>query len=530
VVSTTDIVAALEAAWRRVRPILAGDQHDLARRIARRRRPTLRRPPRAWCIALRANDHRLHTLSPPHPLTHSPPQLLDITRPLLMTLANPVRQAGGGYDLAHAAEMLGRSAMGLLIPRIRGTIRTDHMPACRRKPRPLLATDHDQYLDPNAKTLAPADEAWAWTGQNLAHRLPPDFSQTLTRIPIYHDRTRAYVDKSNLHPEHPLRDPIPRKQPRYRLPPPKPDNVWYKWKGDEFVGYDWRAAEKNPQVRIDYERHQRELAKERAGQKRRRREHPPPSKSQGSLEFRGWLWLCPVCGKTCRTIYLPAPPINLLHDVPRLARMIDVPPILPLPVRERAGVRGTPVDTDDPRARERLRAQVFACRRCHQVKFFSRLSSEAWNDVVAYLSQGLLYGREVQRPTWFTKDRKRAYAPRPTAAPSRRLPQVAELLLQGLTHAQIAAKLGLRERTIDDYTMKIYVRENVHSVRELARKLKRPDPTPPTKQEQVRRLLDTGLSYREIAARLGLTHKAVQHHGAAVRRQQRAAVPRLIPL
>src|SRR2546423_190424 len=47
-------------AWQQIKPRLLADPDELARRLARRRTPTLTRTPRAWCIAVRASDHRIN--------------------------------------------------------------------------------------------------------------------------------------------------------------------------------------------------------------------------------------------------------------------------------------------------------------------------------------------------------------------------------------------------------------------------------------------------------------------------------------
>jgi hypothetical protein len=54
-----DIDRAILAAWERVKPVLLKDPEELARRLARRRKPLLLRPARAWCLAVRANDSRI---------------------------------------------------------------------------------------------------------------------------------------------------------------------------------------------------------------------------------------------------------------------------------------------------------------------------------------------------------------------------------------------------------------------------------------------------------------------------------------
>src|SRR5687768_16324033 len=54
-----DLERALTDAWFKLKPTLLKDPQELARRLARRRTPLLQRPPRAWCLGLRANDTRI---------------------------------------------------------------------------------------------------------------------------------------------------------------------------------------------------------------------------------------------------------------------------------------------------------------------------------------------------------------------------------------------------------------------------------------------------------------------------------------
>jgi hypothetical protein len=46
-------------AWVALRGRILSDPDELRRRVARRRMKSLRRPPRAWCLALRASDRRI---------------------------------------------------------------------------------------------------------------------------------------------------------------------------------------------------------------------------------------------------------------------------------------------------------------------------------------------------------------------------------------------------------------------------------------------------------------------------------------
>lgn len=86
-----------------------------------------------------------------------------------------------------------------------------------------------------------------------------------------------------------------------------PDYVQYKWKGDQYLGYDWRK----PAAKAGYERHERQKAYWRAYHKARNAQRP--SRGGGSMQFRGWMWLCPICGKWKKVIYLPLSPVNVLR-------------------------------------------------------------------------------------------------------------------------------------------------------------------------------------------------------------------------
>jgi DNA-binding NarL/FixJ family response regulator len=507
-----DLPSLLRTAWRTIRPRLDDDSHDLAKRIARRRNPSHTRPPRAWCIALRASDHRLPTphssLSTHHFPTH-------LTTSLIQHLTSPLHLEHVRLTAQELAEKLGTTPVGLTMARLRDRFTTDYIKGLGNRhghPVPLLAPR--DTLDPQSKTFAPPDPVWDITTENLAAHLPDDFEQTLQRIPIYHRRGPAYADTDSLHPEHPLVDTQPPRSLSRKLPPPRPDYVWYKWmKGQEiYLGDDpqwWRKSPDDPGIPPgDPRRAESDHAREakRAHQKQLRKHHHRPVYSRGSLMFRGWAWLCPLCGKPVRKIYLPMPPINLLKDdLPMLAKVVDI--------------RGP----NDGRFAHRPFAlrKEFACAKCHGVRQFSRAPASFWNDTIAYLTAGLLYGREVPRPAWAKRQRKTAYKPRPNRAPSQRRPQIIELLLAGLTPTEIAKKLHITPLTAIQHLKLIYAQHGVTGpgARErLAKKLGRPMPTAwITKREQVRAHLAAGLSIDAIAQTMRITEKAVRHHIALLR-------------
>jgi hypothetical protein len=74
-----EVEELVQEAWRRIRPGLLAQPDELRRRLARQRTATLLRPPRAWCLAVRASDTRINLvnaiISPadavdPHDLDH----------------------------------------------------------------------------------------------------------------------------------------------------------------------------------------------------------------------------------------------------------------------------------------------------------------------------------------------------------------------------------------------------------------------------------------------------------------------------
>ena len=435
-----DVELAIHDAWQRVRPILLADEAELARRLARRRNAGLGRPPRAWCMAVRASDTRIpdQNCRQAKAIGEAVAEEVRLDARLLRTLCAPVTITPPGETLQEVAAKLGVGVTSLLTARARGIFRTHHIKGLggsRGWPVPLLYTD--RLLDPSAKLFACADRVWSWTAPDLGGRIVDDFEQAVTRVAYWRGHCGKNEYAEGRHPEIDATTPKRRRRPEeLHVPRAGPDLVWYKWKGDQYLGYDWR----NELARENYERQARARERRLARYRERRANGELPrgaSRSGGSLHFNGWQWVCPACGKTCRTIYCPAPRVRLVWDVPALARVIDIVP-------PRGGIEG------------------FACVRCHRVQYLTSTTAQCWNIVVSYLSEALLYGAEVARPAWFARTRQRAYAPRFHAKESRRRPQVIELLIAGLTHRQIGERLGLSPRTIDAHVRKIYEVHGVH--------------------------------------------------------------------
>ena len=54
-----ELDAAIEIAWANLKPRLEKDPDELHRRLARRRTRAMTSPPRPWCLAIRASNHRI---------------------------------------------------------------------------------------------------------------------------------------------------------------------------------------------------------------------------------------------------------------------------------------------------------------------------------------------------------------------------------------------------------------------------------------------------------------------------------------
>ena len=156
--------------------------------------------------------------------------------------------------------------------------------------------------------------------------------------------------------------------------------------------------------------------------------------------------------------------------------------------------------------------------RCHRVAFCSTAVKSYWNQVVSYLTGGLLYGREVEKPDWFTLKRKREYRPCINAAPSKRRPEVMEMVLRGMTFKQIGAKLGIKESTAFNHAKAVYKLHGVRGRKGLAKKLGRAPAEWETKIEKIRVRLAAGMRYDEVALELKTSRHDIAHYAAVLRR------------
>ncbi|XAM01168.1 hypothetical protein OT109_07225 [Phycisphaeraceae bacterium D3-23] len=155
-------------------------------------------------------------------------------------------------------------------------------------------------------------------------------------------------------------------------------------------------------------------------------ERVPVTRRYGAGErFRGWQWVCPGrrvrgtdgavrhtgCGRLAKKLVAPLP----VWTVPRALgeeTALEVSGRRAKPALASAGSEGTDPGAVGhggfalsgawwPGVVDRLAGmRSLACEQCWGVRWLSPADSTGWNEVVSYLTGGLLYGHEVDRPGW----------------------------------------------------------------------------------------------------------------------------------
>src|SRR5687768_17567777 len=144
-------------AWWRVRETLRDKPDEVARRLRRGREMWRKRPPRAWCLAVRASDTRITPVTarcepeeaaypraalPRERRTRYEPHRVTLTLELLRELCAPVRIHEWGEPQIEVARRLGRREAGVVVARAKGRLGTHfHRPSGGRggPPRAIVS-------------------------------------------------------------------------------------------------------------------------------------------------------------------------------------------------------------------------------------------------------------------------------------------------------------------------------------------------------------------------------------------------------
>jgi hypothetical protein len=431
-----DLERNIRDAWLRLRSRILNDPHELHRRLSRRRRPTLTRPPRAWCIAIRASDTRItpahwvifpehamdldHPEHPYEPIEHE----VTIQTHAIRRYCHPVTFSR--EDAVDVAKMLGVSQTMLLGARRRGRFYETYIRGLggkRGRPIPLLECGRN-LLDPGHRDFSRPHPIWGGAWEWLSRMIPDDFQQTILRKPVFRPAGGTVI----------------------------PDCHHYK---------------------DDY-------------------------------RLRGYRWACPMCRKNVATIYYPLP-VRTLFD----SWFTD--PVLQLKL----------CDADLPQPPP----PTFACMRCHGITYFSSIKHDAWNQVITYLTAGMLYGREVQKPASFVPERKRTRIRQLNReAPVRE--KVLTRLRNGWSDFQIAREMGKTINAVRCAVRLICMQERVPDRHALAKKLHFAASPPPnvfqraaSRRPAVQEMLLRDCTHEQMTAALGIDHPVLQKDILAIYQQ-----------
>ncbi len=375
----------LMEAWGEVTAKLRGDRGLARKRWRRSKGRTLQRPPRAWCMAVRASDTRLqgwNTLMDDRRAFETwQGHRLELDGKRLRELCGPVWLGWPGMRLVDAARELGRhpEALRYWLPKA-------GRPGRSRRVRAHKAPRRYEEVNEQGAVFCVRYEKAQCHGH-----FGMDVPVVWTDVPL---NPGASFGRS-------------------------PHAVW---------GSMWQYLGQG--VQDEYV-----LQVERVPRYR--------PYGDGTERFRGWNFVCPgrydpatgehrSCGRLVQTLYGPLPVSTIAH------RLNDDEGIDVGEANEGRGESGSKsgseIESAKPQAadagglrgdfqggfRGRLSGRwypgvedvlkgkrCFACSTCWRVRNFSLCDYRGWNEFVSYLSGGLLFGREVKRPGWLVYERKR---------------------------------------------------------------------------------------------------------------------------
>ncbi len=359
-----DLDRNLLDAWHRVMERCQSDSMEALRRWQRSRQNTILRPPRAWCLAIRAADTRIGegvgAWVEPGGVEYPDEHEVVLTGESVRALCAPVALDWPGISLREATAKLGRT---------RDAIR-DWMPVRPGKTRAERSARQPRRWELVSSSKAPLSVRYEHP--HCHGHAGVDVAVVWTRRPIDPNATQG-------EPPHP---------------------VW---------GSMWESMFERVPDHF-------EVTLRRVPRFRRR---------AGRRLFHGWDWLCPGridtltkvpvgCGRRCRRLFLSLPVCTIGRwfgsgEGVEVGEQESADGGEALS-RKRLGLVGRWFPgLDDPLAGQRS----FACRRCWRVNKLYLYDYKGWNEFVTYISGGLLFGHEVDRPTWVKYERKRPKCARP---------------------------------------------------------------------------------------------------------------------
>lgn len=175
---------ALLEAWHAVSQRLQNEPWALARRMERVSRKELRRPVRAWCVALRASDSRIgaqewRTELQEHLAYKGKNHFLTLTGERLRALCRPVQINAPGVPVVEAAKRLGRDQRTVWSWMEKGRLHVERQSMPGR-----TGMKHRVWsgpIDPQADDGRGPWAVWGTLWQSLWERIPNDYTQRVQR-------------------------------------------------------------------------------------------------------------------------------------------------------------------------------------------------------------------------------------------------------------------------------------------------------------------------------------------------------------
>src|SRR4051812_14377266 len=179
-----DLERNIHEAWLCLRDQILSNPSQLAKRLARRRSKSLSRPPRAWCLGIRASDRRITAahwvISPEHAmdLNHPEHPYEPIEHEVIIRTHAIRRYCHPGCfsreDAEDVAKMLGVSSRMIQEARKRGIFSErllSHLGGKPGRPVPLLSNG-GKLLDPSAMNYERPHPIWGGSWEWLAREVP----------------------------------------------------------------------------------------------------------------------------------------------------------------------------------------------------------------------------------------------------------------------------------------------------------------------------------------------------------------------
>lgn len=331
-------------AWNRMGWKLKKRRISALKRSRRRFKGVLTRPMREWCLVIRASDTRISSddarieVDPPDAIEHQEEHELLLTGGMIRDLTKPVFIPWPGVTLEEAAKLCGR----------RYSFMKSWAHQAARKGNMEIRRRHEFRFPPPRLRKG---SGLTWDGK------PEKPNPRKPRGGRPYVWTACAIDPNNFEGR-------------------RPHPVW---------GTLWQTLWKR--LPVDYVLRVKRV---------------PVFRNQGRGNepiFRGWSFICPGrldenreykgCGRTCRYLYGPQTVWTLCKSIPGGTQVgFDMPEGSGLAGQWIPGLSDL-IQSTGPRS--------FACKTCWNVRSACMANHNGWNEFIAQISGGLLYGRDVPR-------------------------------------------------------------------------------------------------------------------------------------